>query len=93
MIKIYKFTDQKKGGGLKKSAKGLFFNNTDEHGKADRYETIAELIKAEGFTGFKSPYVFTAIYAKHPVHGDVFIKQDVQGFTCSPIKLLEALNK
>lgn len=93
MIKIYKFSDLKKSGGLKKSAKGLFFNNTDENGKDDRYDHIARLIREEGYTGFISPYIFTSIRAVHPEHGQVFITQEVRGFICSPEKLLKALDK
>lgn len=91
MIKIYKVSDYKKDGTLKKSAKGLFFNNTDEHGKDDRYERLAGLIKQDGFNSFSKPYVFTSIHALHDVHGEVRIRQEIQGFTVSPDKLFEAL--
>lgn len=95
MIRIYKVSDFKKSGGLKKSAKGLFFNNTDEHGKKDRYERLAKLIKAEGFELFTSHYIFTSINATHPQHGQVIISQSVNvggsDLPTSPISLLKEL--
>jgi len=93
MIKIYKLSDFKKHGGLKKSARGLFFNNTDEHGKDDRYARLASLIKAEGYASFSSPYSFTHINATHPEHGQVAIMQEVAGLTCSPTTLYKELTK
>jgi len=96
MIKIYKITDYKKHGGLKKTAKGLFFNNTDEHSEAkDKYQKIANYIKEDGFFGFTSPYFFTHIIAHHREHGEVRILQDItiggKELMTSPTKLLETL--
>lgn len=93
MITIYKITDFKKDGKLKKSAKTLFANNTDEHGQEDRYTELAHKIKQEGFCDFTSPYIFTHIKANHDTHGAVVIKQNVHGFMTSPTSLLKELIK
>lgn len=97
MIKIYKVSDYKKSGGLKKTAKGLFFNNTDEYGKEDKYTRLAKMIKEEGYMAFESPYIFTYIKAQHREYGAVTILQHInlggRELTTSPIKLLEALKQ
>ncbi len=97
MIKIYKISDYKNSGGLKKSARALMYNNTDEHGGEDRYVRLATIIIEEGFYGFKSPYFFTNIIAFHKEHGEVRIIQDInvggQELMTTPKSLYENLTK
>jgi hypothetical protein len=73
MIEIYKKTDFKKNGELKKRAKPVFSYMTTED--TPDYKHIANLIKNNGFYEFTKPNYFIYIKANSKDFGDVIISQ------------------
>jgi hypothetical protein len=73
MISIYKLTDYKKKGGLKKNAKPVLFYSSTENDI--NYTRIANFICDSGFYLFRKPYIFDHINAMHKDYGEVIITQ------------------
>ncbi|MGA1048023.1 MAG: hypothetical protein ACO3UU_08420 [Minisyncoccia bacterium] len=91
-IEIYKITDFKTSGGLKKRAVPLYKIESSEDLE---YKSIAREIIQAGYSNFRRGYVFTSINAKSSEGEEVIIWQTLHRNNTeimeSPLKLWDAL--